>query len=77
MSWIERLRTFFAGSSEPVEPLPPRRERREAARERHHETGEPAWSEPDRHEGPEGEREVQDIAPGLFGEGASHRVIDD
>ncbi len=76
MSWVERLRTFLAGGT-PPEPLAPRHERREAGRERHHATGEPDWSEQDRHVGGIGAREVQDIGPGLPGASSSHRVIDD
>lgn len=76
MSVLARIREFFAGST-PAEPLPPRHERREAGRERHHESGEPAWSADDRHLGGEGRREVQDVTPGTPGAGGSHRVIED
>ena len=74
MSLLGRVRAFLVDHG-PGEPLPPRHERREAARERHHLTGQPAWSADDRHLGPDGPREVQDITPGFAGEQASHRVI--
>ena len=61
-----RLRSLISGGP-PGEPLAARRERREAARARHHETGEPAWTEADRHPGPDGERPVADVTPGTPG----------
>ena len=46
LSWIRRVLTGAPGV--PGAEPPPRHERREAGRERHRETGEPAWSEGDR-----------------------------
>ena len=76
MSLLDRLRRLFTGWSPPAEPLPPRHERREAGRERHHESGEPPWTSDDRVAG-EGHREVQDVTPGTPGAGSSHRVVGD
>jgi hypothetical protein len=51
-------------------PMPPRHERREAARERAHEGGE-GWTDADRHENKDGTRMVQDVVPGTPGAGGS------
>ena len=77
MSWTERLRAFVAGVPTPIDPLPPRHARREAARLRHEETGEPEWTESDRHLGPPGTCEVADLSPLWAGEQASHRTVRD
>src|SRR5450759_2927439 len=50
LSWIKRTLTGATDSSA-AEP-PPRHERREAGRERHQQTGEPAWEESDRLDDP-------------------------
>ncbi len=77
MRSLDRLRSLISGGS-PSTPLPSRRERREAARRRHHETGKPAWTAEDRHLGESGERLVADVAPGTPGHYASvHAVRDD
>jgi hypothetical protein len=68
-----RLRSFIAGRPS-APPLAPRQERREAARQRHHETGEPAWTAEDRHVGPDGEHLVADVAPGTPGHFGSVRT---
>ena len=48
--------------------LAPRHERREAGRERHHETGEPAWEESDRLDEPPGAgKRNPDAAPEVLG----------
>src|SRR5664279_6083153 len=52
LSWIKRTLTGAPDASA-AEP-PPRHERREAGRERHQETGEPAWEESDRLDDPPG-----------------------
>jgi hypothetical protein len=71
------LRTIITGRA-PTEPLAARHERREAARNRHHETGEPAWTAADRHLGPHGERSVADVTPGTPGHfGSVHTTRDD
>jgi hypothetical protein len=72
-----RLSRLISGSP-PGEPLAARRERREAARTRHHETGEPAWTAADRHPGPDGEQLVADVTPGTPGHfGSVHTSRDD
>jgi cell wall assembly regulator SMI1 len=76
MSLWTRLRSLIAGRSAPS--LAPRHERREAARQRHHETGEPAWTAGDRHLGPDGEHVVADVTPGTPGHyGSVHTGRDD
>jgi hypothetical protein len=63
LSWIKRTLTG-APAAEP----PPRRERREAGRERHQETGEPAWEESDRLDDPPGMgKRNPDAAPEILG----------
>jgi hypothetical protein len=65
-SWIKRA---FSGTSDaPAAEPAPRRERREAGRERHHETGEPAWEESDRLDDPPGTgKRNPDAAPEVLG----------
>ena len=60
----------IAGVGPGPAPLPPRHERREAARERAHDGGEP-WNDADRHENEDGTRIVEDVAPGTIGAGGS------
>lgn len=65
-SMIKRVlaRTQDDSDAEPV----PRHERREAGRERHHETVEPAWEESDRLDEPPGAgRRNPDAAPEVLG----------
>jgi hypothetical protein len=69
-SWLRR----FVRAEQPYVELAPRRERREAAREREAEGG-PGWSADDRHLNPDGPREVADVAPGTPGHGASRRWV--
>jgi hypothetical protein len=76
MRVLSRLRAFIAGNVR-SSPLEPRHERREAARRRHHETGEPPWTDEDRHLGPDGERSVADVAPGTPGHFGSVRTTRD
>jgi hypothetical protein len=72
-----RLRGFISGRT-PSIPLATRRERREAARRRHRETGEPPWASDDRHLGPDSERSVADVSPGTAGHfGSVHTTRDD
>ncbi len=54
-----------------------RHERREAARRRHRESGEPLWTEADRQLGPGAKRQVSDVTPGLPGDFGSVRTIRD
>lgn len=66
-SWIKRALSGArdASNSEPA----PRHERREAGRDRHHETGEPAWEESDRIDEPPGAgKRNPDAAPEVLGE---------
>jgi hypothetical protein len=73
----KRLRAFLAGRT-PSIPMATRRERREAARRRHRQTGEPLWTSDDRHLGPDGERWVEDVSPGTPGHfGSVHTIKDD
>jgi hypothetical protein len=71
MSLLSRIRGLF-GSPDDVqaaaeaEPAS-RHDRREAGRERHHETGEPAWEASDRIEEPAGAGRRADDAPEILG----------
>jgi hypothetical protein len=69
------LRALFTGAGADGEPLPSRHDRREAARLRHRATDAPLWPEEERHANPDQGREVQDIAPGIYGSGASRHWI--
>lgn len=72
-----RLRSFISGRTSSI-ALATRRERREAARSRHRNTGEPLWTSEDRHLGPDGERWVADVSPGTPGHfGSVHTIKDD
>lgn len=76
MALRDVLRRLFTGAvDEAGDPLPSRRARRDAARRRHRVIGDPLWPEDERHENPDQGREVEDLAPGIYGTGASHRWI--
>jgi hypothetical protein len=77
VSLLSRIADALRGDKPPTGDVRPRRERRDEGRERHHSTGEPAWTSADRHVGAPGAREVQDVAAGTPGEFGSHRVLDD
>jgi len=77
MSIVSRIAAFLRGTAAPAEPVLPRRARREEARERHRETGGPAWTPADRRTDTPVPREVQDVAPGTPGSFGSQRTIDD
>jgi len=77
MTVMARLIRWLTGRSLPLPAVPNRRERRAAARDRHHETGESPWSPSDLQEGPPGKRWVADVAPGTPGHFGSVRTIDD
>jgi hypothetical protein len=77
MSLWTRFRDLVSGRSSAAPPLPTRHERREAARRRHQETGEPLWTPDDRHLGPAGEQTVADVAPGTPGHFGSVRSVKD
>jgi hypothetical protein len=75
MSLLSRIKGIFSGgSSTPAaandhgdEPAS-RHDRREAGRERHRETGEPAWESSDRIEDPPGSgKKDPDAAPEILG----------
>ena len=68
LSWIKHILTGAPNASA-AEP-PPRHERREAGREQHQETGEPAWEESDRVDEPPGAgMRDPDAAPEILGGG--------
>lgn len=69
MSLLARIKRALTGAAAAAEPDPaPRHERREAGRERNHETGEPAWEEEDRVDEPPGAgRRNPDAAPEILG----------
>ena len=69
MSLLSRLKRAFSGAPEGSERVPAsRRERREAGRDRHHETGEPAWGDRDRIDQPPGAgTRDPDAAPEILG----------
>ena len=71
MSVLSRIKGILTGAPDAsaAEP-PPRHERREAGRERHQETGEPAWEEKDRVDEPPGAgMRDPDAAPEILGGG--------
>jgi hypothetical protein len=72
-----RLRGFLTGRNGAGGELAPRRERREAARERHRETGDPMWTDADRHLNGGGDRWVEDVAPGTPGSRGGRTIGDD
>ncbi len=66
-SWIKRALSGAPDASHSEPAL--RHERREAGRDRHHETGEPAWEESDRIDEPPGAgKRNPDAAPEVLGE---------
>ena len=69
MSLRSTLKRLLGGAPLDAEAEPaPRHERREAGRDRHHETGEPAWEEDDRIEEPQGAgKRNPDAAPEVLG----------
>ena len=73
MSLLSRLRRALAEGPSPQERLEEpasRHDRREAGRERHHETGGPAWDADDRIEDPPGSgAKNPDSAPEILGGG--------
>jgi hypothetical protein len=76
MSILSRITRLFTGSPPPAESQgdaeqpASRHDRREAGRERHHETGEPAWESSDRIEEPPGAgKKDPDAAPEILGGG--------
>jgi hypothetical protein len=69
MSLLSRIKQALMGAPDvsAAEPLP-RHERREAGRERNHETGEPAWEESDLVDEPPGAgKRNPDAAPEILG----------
>ena len=70
MSLLARIKRALSGAADPADPEPPpRHERREAGRERHQETGEPAWEGDDKvDEPPFAGKRNPDAAPEVLGE---------
>jgi hypothetical protein len=73
MSLLSRLKGVFGGSPAEATTGPratgSRHDRREAGRQRHHKTGEPAWEASDRVDGPAGPTKNPDAAPEILGGG--------
>lgn len=76
MSLLSKITGWFTGSRSSTESQgdaeqpASRHDRREAGRERHHETGEPAWESSDRIEEPPGAgKKDPDAAPEILGGG--------
>lgn len=71
MSLLSRIREALTGappSTETAPEAPSRHDRREAGRERHHQTGEPAWEASDRVGDPPGTgKKNPDAAPEILG----------
>jgi hypothetical protein len=69
MSLLARIKRALSGAAAGSDPeAAPRHERREAGRERNHETGEPAWEEGDRVDEPPGAgKRNPDAAPEILG----------
>ena len=74
MSILSKISGLFSGSRPPEEAArdaeehASRHERREAGRERHHKTGEPAWEKSDRLDEPPGAGQKDpDSAPEILG----------
>ncbi len=74
MSILSKITGLFTGSRPPEEAArdaaepASRHDRREAGRERHHETGEPPWEKSDRLDEPPGAgRKDPDSAPEILG----------
>ena len=75
MSLLSKVKDWFVGSPEPeagkaqAEPHASRHDRREAGRERHHKTGEPAWETSDKVGEGTGPTKNPDAAPEILGGG--------
>jgi len=73
MSLLSKVKDWFVGPPEAAMPKahgdarPPRHERREAGRERHHRTGEPAWESGDKVDQGKGPTRDADAAPEILG----------
>jgi len=69
MSTLDKIRrTLFGGPTDGDAEPAPRHDRREAGRERHSATGDPAWEEADRIEEPAGAgKKNPDAAPEILG----------
>jgi len=73
MSIFSRVKDWFVGADEPdsskapAEQHPSRHERREAGRERHHKTGQPAWEASDKVGQGTGPTANPDAAPEILG----------
>ena len=76
MSLLSKVKHWFVGTPDAEDPKPraeerpSRHERREAGRQRHHKTGEPAWEKSDKvGTGGGGPTKNPDAAPEIFGGG--------
>lgn len=73
MSIVSRVKEWFVGGPEPAdskpqaEQRPSRHERREAGRQRHHKTGQPAWEPADKVGQETGPTKNPDAAPEILG----------
>ncbi len=69
MSTLDKIKRALFGAPTDGDAQPaPRHDRREAGRERHRETGDPAWEESDRIEEPAGAgKKNPDTAPEILG----------
>jgi hypothetical protein len=77
MSFWSRLQGIIGGRRTSI-AIAKRRERREAGRARHRETGDEPWTATDRHLNADGERWVADVSPGTPGHfGSVHTAKDD
>ena len=75
MSIVARLKDWFVGAPGPedtkphTEQRPSRHERRAAGRQRHHQTGKPAWESGDKVGQGTGHTKNPDAAPEILGGG--------
>ena len=75
MSIVSKVKDWFVGAPGPevakpqAEQRPSRHERRAAGRQRHHQTGEPAWESGDKVGQGKGPTKNPDAAPEILGGG--------
>jgi hypothetical protein len=72
---LARLIAPVAADDGGVNELEHRHLRREHARQRHQETGDPLWPASERHLNPDGSRELRDLTPGTPGAPSSRRRL--
>lgn len=66
-SIVSRIKAILSGRPAPEDGPASRHDRREAGRERHHETGEPAWGPKDQVGSAPGESLDPDASPEILG----------